>query len=97
LVSFPPLIDMLKFSGYPYLIRGQPLKKFGGCWQASAGHQIATSKLLRLGSNGAATDFEAGRYRAKPNTTPGVSGCNDARTGMPPGIPEGRNVRSKIR
>ena len=27
LVSFPPLIDMLKFSGYPYLIRGQPDKK----------------------------------------------------------------------
>ena len=25
LVSFPPLIDMLKFSGYPYPIRGQPL------------------------------------------------------------------------
>ena len=24
LVSFPPLIDMLKFSGYSYLIRGQP-------------------------------------------------------------------------
>ena len=24
LVSFPPLIDMLKFSGYPHLIRGQP-------------------------------------------------------------------------
>ena len=24
LVSFPPLIDMLKFSGYPCLIRGQP-------------------------------------------------------------------------
>ena len=23
MVSFPPLIDMLKFSGYPYLIRGQ--------------------------------------------------------------------------
>ena len=29
LVSFPPLIDMLKFSGYPYLIRGQP-EKMGG-------------------------------------------------------------------
>ena len=28
LVSFPPLIDMLKFSGYPYLIRGQ---NWGGC------------------------------------------------------------------
>ncbi len=26
LVSFPPLIDMLKFSGYPHLIRGQPCK-----------------------------------------------------------------------
>jgi len=26
LVSFPPLIDMLKFSGYPYLIRGQSWK-----------------------------------------------------------------------
>jgi hypothetical protein len=25
LVSFPPLIDMLKFSGYPYLIRAQPI------------------------------------------------------------------------
>ena len=29
LVSFPPLIDMLKFSGYSYLIRGQPAEK--GC------------------------------------------------------------------
>src|ERR1700712_3365845 len=29
LVSFPPLIDMLKFSGYPYLIRGQPYKNWG--------------------------------------------------------------------
>jgi hypothetical protein len=28
LVSFPPLIDMLKFSGYPRLIRGQLVKKF---------------------------------------------------------------------
>lgn len=29
LVSFPPLIDMLKFSGYSYLIRGQPWLKMG--------------------------------------------------------------------
>ena len=28
LVSFPPLIDMLKFGGYPYLIRGQPEEKW---------------------------------------------------------------------
>ena len=27
LVSYPPLIDMLKFSGYPYLIRGQPKRR----------------------------------------------------------------------
>ena len=27
LVSFPPLIDMLKFSGYPYLIRGVPMSR----------------------------------------------------------------------
>ena len=30
LVSFPPLIDMLKFSGYSYLIRGQLSEKLGG-------------------------------------------------------------------
>ena len=34
LVSFPPLIDMLKFSGYPYLIRGQPLKNRKVVWPA---------------------------------------------------------------
>jgi hypothetical protein len=37
LVSFPPLIDMLKFSGYPYLIRGQPGKKIVVDRQAPAG------------------------------------------------------------
>jgi hypothetical protein len=31
LVSFPPLIDMLKFSGYPCLIRGQPVKGANAC------------------------------------------------------------------
>jgi hypothetical protein len=33
LVSFPPLIDMLKFSGYSYLIRGQRSVKLG-CFTA---------------------------------------------------------------
>ena len=37
LVSFPPLIDMLKFSGYPYLIRGQPGKRLICVRQAPAG------------------------------------------------------------
>ena len=32
LVSFPPLIDMLKFSGYPHLIRGQTLKRVVKAW-----------------------------------------------------------------
>src|SRR3978361_716533 len=36
LVSFPPLIDMLKFSGYPYLIRGQPVKKGLTAWRPPA-------------------------------------------------------------
>jgi hypothetical protein len=30
LVYFPPLIDMLKFSGYPYLIRAQPIVSGAG-------------------------------------------------------------------
>ena len=65
LVSFPPLIDMLKFSGYPYLIRGQPCKNWGVAGQPPPG----TSKrraLLRLRPDGAATDFEAGPRGASP-------------------------------
>ena len=50
LVSFPPLIDMLKFSGYPYLIRGVrrghclPARRRGpGGWQPRrAGAPIAS-------------------------------------------------------
>ena len=37
LVSFPPLIDMLKFSGYPYLIRGQKLRSGGVTAEARTG------------------------------------------------------------
>ena len=51
LVSFPPLIDMLKFSGYPYLIRGQPRR----CWSLEAGDRRAPRSgivvLLRLGAS----------------------------------------------
>lgn len=50
LVSFPPLIDMLKFSGYPYLIRGQP-RKIGGLWQYHLTFQ-AKENLLRRGTWG---------------------------------------------
>src|ERR1700716_4164595 len=48
LVSFPPLIDMLKFSGYPYLIRGQPAK-IGGCWLA----RTTASEARRITTLGA--------------------------------------------
>ena len=58
LVSFPPLIDMLKFSGYPYLIRGQP-RKIGGLWQCHLTFQ-AKENLLRRGTWGSTPlDFES--------------------------------------
>ena len=85
LVSFPPLIDMLKFSGYPYLIRGQT-EKMGGSGKRPR-DPIARA-LLRLEPDGTATDFK-GRETADPNTKPGLSSYNDARTGMPLGIPRG--------
>ena len=58
LVSFPPLIDMLKFSGYPYLIRGQPLR-IGGCPADAPGLQSETEVLLRLKTDRVAADFRA--------------------------------------
>src|SRR5881392_4015215 len=39
LVSFPPLIDMLKFSGYSYLIRGQILGKYIRSTECRLGHK----------------------------------------------------------
>ena len=36
LVSFPPLIDMLKFSGYPYLIWGHPRRYWVGWGQVQS-------------------------------------------------------------
>jgi hypothetical protein len=45
-------------------------------------------ELLRLEPDGTATDFK-GREHANPNTKLGLSGYNDARTGMPLGIPRG--------
>jgi hypothetical protein len=65
LVSFPPLIDMLKFSGYPYLIRGQP-KKIGGFGKTHI-RLPEREKLLRLEPDGTATDFKA-HPEVMPNT-----------------------------
>ena len=86
MVSFPPLIDMLKFSGYPYLIRGQPGGESvaGGCHLEPperehyyAGSPTAPPLILRRAPDGT------------PNTKQSLRVDNDARTGMPPGIPEG--------
>ena len=88
LVSFPPLIDMLKFSGYPYLIRGQPLNLVVSGKQLNHAQkrkiftalraELVLPLILRL-----ACLISQAQYQAR------LEGCNDARTGMPPGIPEG--------
>src|SRR5690349_1239055 len=96
LVSFPPLIDMLKFSGYPYLIRGQPGKKqvakkcVGG--RRPGLRSGRRSPIRSRTGRGAAAAFRArppGAGGRGPNTQAGLEGSNDARTGMPPGIPGG--------
>ena len=94
LVSFPPLIDMLKFSGYPYLIRGQP----GEVWLRGVGwrrpglqervtkpHTLEDRTRCRRCLSGP-SPADGGRW---PNTQAVLEGSNDARTGMPSGIPEG--------
>lgn len=65
MVSFPPLIDMLKFSGYPYLIRGQPVK-IGVAGQCRPG-LCSEKDLLRSEPGRTATDFKA-RQTAVPKT-----------------------------
>ena len=54
LVSFPPLIDMLKFSGYSYLIRGQPLivvsfRRFGRRERPQARGRLDNSATPKAG------------------------------------------------
>ena len=92
MVSFPPLIDMLKFSGYPYLIRGQPGKKIDV--SASAGRAYgAGDKAPYARGPDAVPPLPFGpvprNRRTGPNTQAVLEGSNDARTGMPPGIPGG--------
>src|SRR3978361_2587492 len=49
LVSFPPLIDMLKFSGYSYLIRGQPCVKDGAFTAGTRDTSLARYFTTTLG------------------------------------------------
>jgi len=69
LISFPPLSNMLKFSGYPYLIRGQKLKK--GFVDADLGWKRARLVLRSETSRPAANYFKASLQRTgdkTPNT-----------------------------
>src|ERR1700709_2571712 len=60
LVSFPPLIDMLKFSGYPYLIRGQPEKRLMVVGRRRPGLQGGRQSPIRPRTErGAAAAFRA--------------------------------------
>jgi hypothetical protein len=56
LVSFPPLIDMLKFSGYPHLIRGQTL----------GGKRAVAGRAARRPRAGAMSLLRWGRGRRSP-------------------------------
>lgn len=78
---------MLKFSGYPYLIRGQPIKI--GLDQRRRALKRYRIPIRSGTKTDAATAFEARPRGTRPNTQAALEGCNDARTGMPSGIPEG--------
>jgi hypothetical protein len=88
LVSFPPLIDMLKFSGYPYPIRGYPsMFFFGRCRPPAPGSENGYYALVQTAHRQLILRPASG---AGPNTKAvGSRVVNDARTGMPPGVPRG--------
>ncbi len=86
LVSFPPLIDMLKFSGYPYLIRGQTCGVWGSVRRTSPG-AAGGGVPLRSGSGDVAAGFR-GRPEggAAPRTEPwGSSSLMTLEQACPPG------------
>ena len=102
LVSFPPLIDMLKFSGYPYLIRGVPnvslcpARRTGQGWQPRRAR--ASSETYHARPRGRRPPMDsspvaAAVRHATAATTAPFTGARirqgDARTGMPPGMPGG--------
>ena len=67
LVSFPPLIDMLKFSGYPYLIRGQPCDGFAGLTGRTRARLPSEQSCFLLRSKSRRT---ATAIRTRPEGTP---------------------------
>jgi hypothetical protein len=95
LVSFPPLIDMLKFSGYPYLIRGQTEIIIGGCWAERC--TLTRREAFTLQRQGTCSNppfnFRGENFLTVlvPQRQADKPECvfNDARTGMPRGMPRG--------
>ena len=85
LVSFPPLIDMLKFSGYPCLIGGQSR------WVDRPATGDAERGLhCARGHQPPSLPWEpAAREAGEAHHQAVLEGCNDAPTGMPPGVPRG--------
>ena len=100
MVSFPPLIDMLKFSGYPYLIRGRFLRNDGGPIPlASPGSSVQEEKIYcKHDRPRTATDFQArpGVSQRDAHDQATLERDNDARTGMPAGIPAGAMCVQKL-
>jgi hypothetical protein len=74
---------MLKFSGYPYLIRGQPLNGKG---LTAVGRRIPAADMLpqRWRTDDSAEDIRARGEAAAPNTKPGLSGVMTLEQACPP-------------
>ena len=103
LVSFPPLIDMLKFSGYPRLIRGQTSSmlllrsdRSKGRGQTAVGTnsmrrdlRLATLVVRRRRQRVPDVSVRQTPRQTSSNIKPALGVCNGARTGVPPGIPRG--------
>ena len=84
---------MLKFSGYPYLIRGQPLERsarrhtwLAGCQRGPAKREVKF--YYASGLAGPPLLFGDAAV-GEPQDQALLERCNDARTGMPLGIPKG--------
>ena len=83
LISFPPLIDMLKFSEYLYLIRNQSLINSEFVWSTRSRNLSKRNReiLLRLKFRWIVTEFRA-HHGGEAQYQAVLEKCNDARTGM---------------
>ena len=95
MVSFPPLIDMLKFSGCSYLIRGQSseIEKISlsqAKLPAGPSERVTKPYNARHQTSASPLYFKPVHSKEQNSSTQAVlEDSNDARTGIPSGIPEG--------